>query len=207
MKGDERIITILNALLADELTAINQYMVHSEMCADWGYDRLHEAIEKRAIDEMKHAEQLIGRILYLEGTPIVNELNMISIGAEVAAQRMTGHLRDGSGHLNASRSATNDEKHELGGSGALGGLEGFEDRGAQPSCIGQCLEAGGVALPMVIAEVVMGGPGSNDQVIERNRSGRGRDVVLRNINNCDFEDSDVLLPAQYKANRRCDVRR
>ena len=86
MKGDDRIIERLNARLADELTAINQYMVHSEMCHDWGYDRLHEAIEKRAIDEMRHAEKLIGRILFLEGRPIVSELNKIDIGAEVEAQ-------------------------------------------------------------------------------------------------------------------------
>jgi bacterioferritin len=67
--------------LADELTAINQYMVHSEMCDDWGYERLHKLVEKRAIDEMKHAEKLIGRILFLEGTPIVSELKKIHIGA------------------------------------------------------------------------------------------------------------------------------
>ncbi|MDH7486750.1 MAG: bacterioferritin [Anaerolineae bacterium] len=86
MKGDERIIEKLNALLADELTAINQYIVHSEMCANWGYERLHGVIEKRAIDEMKHAEQLIGRILFLEGQPIVSNLNPMHIGAEVAKQ-------------------------------------------------------------------------------------------------------------------------
>ncbi len=86
MKGNEKIIDKLNDLLADELTAINQYMVHSEMCADWGYERLHKAVEKRAIDEMKHAEKLIGRILFLEGRPIVSELKKIHIGAEVEAQ-------------------------------------------------------------------------------------------------------------------------
>jgi bacterioferritin len=73
-------------LLADELTAINEYMVHSEMCANWGFERLHKAAEKRAIDEMKHAEKLIGRILFLEGTPIVSNLKEIHIGADVAAQ-------------------------------------------------------------------------------------------------------------------------
>ena len=83
MKGNEKIIERLNALLADELTAINQYMVHSEMCANWGYKRLHEAIEKRAIEEMKHAEKLIARILFLEGLPIVSSLNKINIGAQV----------------------------------------------------------------------------------------------------------------------------
>lgn len=86
MKGNEQIIERLNARLADELTAINQYIVHSEICADWGYEELHEAIEKRAIEEMKHAEKLIGRIIFLEGRPIVSNLNEIHIGADVEAQ-------------------------------------------------------------------------------------------------------------------------
>jgi bacterioferritin len=86
MKGNEKIIAVLNDFLADELTAINQYIVHSEMCDNWGYGKLHDAIEKRAIDEMKHAEKLIARILFLEGTPIVSELNKINIGATVEAQ-------------------------------------------------------------------------------------------------------------------------
>ena len=86
MKGNEKVIEKLNMLLADELTAINQYMVHSEMCANWGYEHLHEAIEKRAIDEMKHAEKLIGRIIFLEGQPTVSNLNKINIGAAVDAQ-------------------------------------------------------------------------------------------------------------------------
>ena len=86
MKGNERIIEKLNALLADELTAINQYMVHSEMCANWGYQHLHQAIEKRAIVEMKHAEKLIGRMIFLEGRPVVSVLNKINIGPEVEAQ-------------------------------------------------------------------------------------------------------------------------
>ena len=86
MKGNDRIIARLNDLLADELTAINQYMVQSEMCDNWGYEKLHKAFEKRAIDEMKHAEKLIARILFLEGMPIVSKLNKINIGAEVEAQ-------------------------------------------------------------------------------------------------------------------------
>jgi bacterioferritin len=86
MKGNEKVIALLNELLSDELTAINQYMVHSEMCANWGYEKLHEAAEKRAIQEMKHAESLIGRVLFLEGTPIVSNLKQIHIGADVAAQ-------------------------------------------------------------------------------------------------------------------------
>jgi bacterioferritin len=86
MKGNEKIIALLNDFLADELTAISQYMVHSEMCANWGYTKLHEHTEKRAIDEMKHAEKLIGRILFLEGQPVVSTLKKISIGSSVEAQ-------------------------------------------------------------------------------------------------------------------------
>lgn len=93
MKGNEKIIEKLNALLTDELTAINQYIVHSEMCANWGYKRLHEAIEKRAIEEMKHAERLIARILFLEGRPLVSSLNKINIGAQVEEQ----HTNDWAG--------------------------------------------------------------------------------------------------------------
>ena len=86
MKGNEKIIATLNVFLADELTAINQYIVHSEMCDNWGYGKLHDAVEKRAIDEMKHAEKLIARILFLEGTPNVSVLNKMSLGAAVDAQ-------------------------------------------------------------------------------------------------------------------------
>jgi len=86
MKGHKKLIEKLNDLLADELTAINQYMVHSEMCDNWRYERLHKADEKRAIDEMKHAEKLIARILFLEGRPTVSKLKAIKIGANVEAQ-------------------------------------------------------------------------------------------------------------------------
>ncbi|MFH1024641.1 MAG: bacterioferritin [Planctomycetota bacterium] len=86
MKGNAKVIKTLNDLLADELTAISQYMVHSEMCSNWGYARLHKAVEKRAIDEMKHAEKLIGRVIFLEGSPVVSRLNDIHIGAEVPGQ-------------------------------------------------------------------------------------------------------------------------
>ena len=86
MKGDDKLIQKLDQLLAEELTAIMQYVVHAEMCKNWGYDRLHEAIEKRAIQEMRHAEELIERILFLEGMPTVSRLNDIHIGADVAKQ-------------------------------------------------------------------------------------------------------------------------
>lgn len=83
MKGNEKLITVLNSLLADELTAINQYMVHSEMCENWGYSKLHQAIRKQAMDEMHHAEWLIERIIFLDGAPTVSKLNPIKIGKTV----------------------------------------------------------------------------------------------------------------------------
>jgi bacterioferritin len=86
MKGNGRAVETLNNLLADELTAISQYMVHASMCANWGYEKLHKIVEKRSIDEMKHAEMLIDRILYLEGSPVVSNLNKMMIGARVELQ-------------------------------------------------------------------------------------------------------------------------
>jgi bacterioferritin len=83
MKGHERIIESLNIRLAEELTAINQYFVHAEMCENWDYERLHAMIRKRSIDEMKHAEKLIARILFLEGRPNVSDLNKMHIGTDV----------------------------------------------------------------------------------------------------------------------------
>lgn len=83
MKGNTKLLTVLNQRLADELTAINQYMVHSEMCENWGYGKLHMAIRKQAIDEMHHAEWLIERIIFFDGAPTVSKLNSIKIGKTV----------------------------------------------------------------------------------------------------------------------------
>ena len=83
MKGNEKLISVLNQLLADELTAISQYMVHAELCANWGYQKLHEAVEKQARDEMHHAEWLIQRIIFLEGMPVVSKLNPMQLGQTV----------------------------------------------------------------------------------------------------------------------------
>ena len=80
MKGNEKLIAALNSLLADELTAINQYMVHTELCESWGYGKLHVAIRKQSIDEMRHAEWLIERIIFLDGAPTVSKLNPMKIG-------------------------------------------------------------------------------------------------------------------------------
>jgi bacterioferritin len=94
MKGNQKVIDALNFLLADELTAISQYMVHSEMAANWNYKELAEVVEKRAIDEMKHAEMHIGRILFLEGLPIVSNLNPIHIGADVEKALQNDHAAE-----------------------------------------------------------------------------------------------------------------
>jgi bacterioferritin len=95
MKGNTKVVAVLNQLLADELTAINQYMVHSEMCENWGYKKLHMDIRQQAMDEMHHAEWLIERIIFFEGTPVVSKLNAIKIGKTV------------------SEMITNDDKDEL----------------------------------------------------------------------------------------------
>ena len=83
MKGDPKVIEILNEVLTAELTAINQYFVHAEMCENWGYDRLLHIIRKESIEEMKHAEALIERVLFLEGIPNVQRLWNIRIGENV----------------------------------------------------------------------------------------------------------------------------
>lgn len=91
MKGNQKLIDTLNDLLAGELTAINQYFVHAEMCEDWGYGKLSQNFKTRAITEMKHAEKLIERILFLEGIPIVSNLNDINIGKKIPEQVGNDH--------------------------------------------------------------------------------------------------------------------
>ena len=83
MKGNDKVIEQLNARLAEELAAINQYFLHAEMCENWRYEPLKGEIKKRSIQEMRHAEKLIERILFLEGRPLVNKLGKLSIGDSV----------------------------------------------------------------------------------------------------------------------------
>lgn len=143
MKGNEKLLGALNSLLADELTAINQYMVHSEMCANWGYEKLHKHFEKRAIAEMKHAEKLIGRILFLEGRPTVSELRKITIGSEVGKQLENDHAAE-EGAIKAYNeavrlaaevgdNATRDFLEEILGDedGHIDGIEALQDQIAQ----------------------------------------------------------------------------
>jgi bacterioferritin len=86
MKGSPKVIDLLNEALKEELTAISQYFLHAEMCENWRYDKLGSYIKKQSIDEMKHAEALIERILFLDGAPNMTELLQISVGQNVKAQ-------------------------------------------------------------------------------------------------------------------------
>jgi bacterioferritin len=86
MRGNPKVLAELNAALKEELTAINQYFLHAEMCENWKYDKLGSFIKKQSIDEMKHAEILIERILFLDGTPSLTELMQLNIGQNVKEQ-------------------------------------------------------------------------------------------------------------------------
>jgi bacterioferritin len=83
MKGNTEILELLNEALSEELTAINQYFLHGEMCENWGYKKQSAASKKQAIDEMKHAEALVERILFLEGRPNMSKYQMLTIGPTV----------------------------------------------------------------------------------------------------------------------------
>ena len=86
MKGDPKVIAALNEVLKAELTAINQYFLHAEMCENWGYEKLAKYTRKESIEEMKHAEELMERILYLDGTPNMSDYFKINIGKTVPEQ-------------------------------------------------------------------------------------------------------------------------
>jgi bacterioferritin len=86
MKGHAKVLEILNDLLTNELTSVNQYFVHAKMCENWGYHRLSSKVREESIDEMKHADRLISRILYLDGVPNLQRLNKINVGQTVHEQ-------------------------------------------------------------------------------------------------------------------------
>jgi bacterioferritin len=86
MQGDPEIIELLNEVLTAELTAVNQYFAHSKMCENWGFARLASKVREESIDEMKDAERVIERILYLEGVPNLQRLNNVLVGETVPEQ-------------------------------------------------------------------------------------------------------------------------
>lgn len=86
MRGDPGVIELLNDVLTGELTAINQYFIHAKMCDNWGYRRLAAQVRHESIDEMKHAEQLIDRILFLDGVPNLQRLSALRVGETVKEQ-------------------------------------------------------------------------------------------------------------------------
>jgi bacterioferritin len=91
MKGHAKVLEILNDLLTNELTSVNQYFVHAKMCENWGYQRLASKVREESIDEMKHADKLISRILYLEGVPNLQRLNKVNVGQTVHEQLRLDH--------------------------------------------------------------------------------------------------------------------
>ena len=86
MKGNEEVLTLLNNLLTNELTAINQYFIHAKMCENWGFERLAHKIREESIDEMRHADQVISRILFLEGVPNLQRYHKLQVGETVKEQ-------------------------------------------------------------------------------------------------------------------------
>jgi bacterioferritin len=86
MKGDDKVVELLNELLTNELTAINQYFIHAKMCENWGYERLAHKLRDESIDEMKHADIVISRILFLEGIPNLQRLHKLRVGETVKEQ-------------------------------------------------------------------------------------------------------------------------
>ena len=86
MKGNEEVLDLLNQLLTNELTAINQYFIHAKMCENWGYERLAHKLRDESIDEMKHADMVISRILFLEGVPNLQRYHKLRVGETVKEQ-------------------------------------------------------------------------------------------------------------------------
>ena len=86
MKGNEQVIKALNQVLRKELTAINQYFIHAKMCENWGYEQLYRALREESVGEMKHADEIVERILFLDGIPNISDYDKIMIGADVKQQ-------------------------------------------------------------------------------------------------------------------------
>lgn len=91
MKGDEQIVGVLNEVLTHELTSVNQYFIHARMCENWGYQRLWKKLREESVEEMRHADRIIARILYLEGVPNVQRLGKVNVGQTVPEQLKLDH--------------------------------------------------------------------------------------------------------------------
>src|SRR5271165_2713797 len=119
MQGDPQVIEQLNLALKEELQAVNQYFLHAEMCENWGYDRLSDYIKKQSIGEMKHAEELIERILFLDGTPSMTEPMTLTIGRNVREQLQsdleleTGAVKLYNNAINVARDNADNNSREL----------------------------------------------------------------------------------------------
>lgn len=99
MKAKDGILDLLNRVLTENLTAINQYFIHAKMCENWGYEGLHDHVRKRSIDEMKDADEIIEHILYLDGVPNMQRLGTVQVG-ETVMEQFTLDLRAEAGMLN-----------------------------------------------------------------------------------------------------------
>ena len=131
MKGSAKVIDLLNEVLTGELTAINQYFLHARMCRSWGYEHLAKHIYEESIDEMKHAEALTDRILFLEGLPNYQRISPIDVGGTVSEQFRSdmaieaaaiARLRDGATYMRSIGDITSaaifesilaDEEHHI----------------------------------------------------------------------------------------------
>src|SRR4029453_17248156 len=118
MRGNDKVIAELQNALKEELTAINQYFLHAEMCHNWGYHKLGSYIRKQSIDEMKHAEKLIERVLFLDGTPKMDYLDL-NVGSSVRAQLESDRMLEEKAigmynkAIQVSREAGDDQSREL----------------------------------------------------------------------------------------------
>jgi bacterioferritin len=117
MKGEPKVIELLNEILTHELTSVNQYWVHARMCENWGYQRLWEKIRAESIDEMKHADMLVHRILYLDGVPNLQRLGSIKVGQNVKEQLELDLEREKAGIPQLNRGIS--MCHEIGDHGSL----------------------------------------------------------------------------------------
>jgi bacterioferritin len=160
MKGDPAVIATLNELLAVELTAVHQYMLHARMCEDWGYERLYQKIHEESREELEHADHLVERILYLDGSPDVARVGTITPGASVEEQ-FRADLGIESGAISALNRAI-EQSRRAGDNGTAELLEEIlEDTEEHAHWLeSQLFVIGQIGAAQYLAEQVKGGSGS-----------------------------------------------